>query len=543
MSGQDGNRGYLIQSVIALLESLSRSDWDRLTLEPTHASEKIDISWYGPAATRVCQVKSSINQINQPDAKKWAVELEGQSVADELMLILVGPCSSSVARMGQYGKVVVPCPKNLDFEGLLGFAAHLLDRFLDTENINAQSPNHRELMVRALLTELSVFASDGTPIERRHFVELLKRWIKAVVAPADLSWELIDFSHQRGIESAVAGNRLGPADVEHCPEFPICKQVVVELNRSHWYSIVGQRGCGKSVTAWQAAKKLHDVGYSIWRPHYDAKPHELLQSLPTQSKSLLVIDDTQQFGRGFIERLAERSCETLKIIFTSTLADAMAPNPSCISPSSGVDTLKISILKRRDEILPIVMRFDDRVSDRYMDVSFERRIDDCARQRTPWEFFWVLRGGWQTARIEYDSLKQAPHTTLLITTIAVRQISSCDAGISRERLFQVTGEMGLNIGETDKAISHLASLGLISISDDIFRTKHISYAYRIVEESLHSKNHPMWPPTIKTIIGIVLEDGASLEGIYWLLGAVRMTDAIRFGDRENLRPILEPTYE
>ena len=540
LSGQDGNRGYLIQTVIALLESLNRSDWDRLTLEPTHASDKVDISWYGATATRACQVKSSINQINQPDVQKWAEELEQQSTADELTLILVGPCSLSVARMGQYGNVTVPCPKNLDFDGLLGFAAHLLAKFLERENINAPSPSHRELMVRALVTELSIFASYGRPIERRDFIEQLKAWVKSVATPSDLRWELVDFSHQRGIESAIAGKRLGPADVDQCPTFKICGQVVTELDRSHWYSIAGQQGCGKSITAWQAAKRFHDGGYSVWRPDYNAKADELLKHLPLSLPSLLVIDDAQQFGVGFVDRLSERSCEALKVIFTTTLADIVTPNPTCISPASCIDELKSFLLTRRDEILPIVQRFDDEISDRYMGASFERRIDDCARQKTPWEFFWVLRGGWRTARAEYESLKQVQNANALVTMIALRQISSCDAGISGKILSRISYELGLTSNETDKAISHLASLGLILISDDIFRTKHISYSHRIIETSLNIKNQVTWPCTIDMLVATVLDDNTSLQGICWLLNVIQLTDAARFGRLKQLRPVLEP---
>lgn len=496
MSGQDGNRGYLIQSVIALLESLNRSDWNKLTLEPNHASDKVDILWHGPTTLRACQVKSSINPIYQPSVKKWARELEAQSYADELELILVGPCSQPVARMGSYGKVTIPCPKNLDFEGMLGLAAHWLAKFLEKEKIDSKSPNHRTQMVRALVTELSVFASSGTPIERSHFVQRLRTWVKDIATPSDLRWELVDFSHQRGIENAIAGKRLGPHDVEKCPEFPICRQVVMELIRSHWYSIVGQRGCGKSITAWQAAKKFYDDGYLVWRPHYSAEADELLKRLPNGNSSVLVVDDAQQFGSSFVERLSEYSCETLKIIFTCTLADIVTPNPSCISPTSGIDKLKTSILERRNEILPIVQRFDDRVGDSYGNVSFEQRVDYCARQKTPWEFFWVLKGGWRTARAEYESLKQVSNANSLLTMIAFQQIGSCDAGLSREPLFSISGELGLTVEETNKAISHLAAMGLILISDDIFRTKHISYAHRIIEVSLHRENYVTWPCTI-----------------------------------------------
>ena len=175
-----------------------------------------------------------------------------------------------------------------------------------------------------------------------------------------------------------------------------------------------------------------------------------------------------------------------------------------------------------------------------LDVSFERRVDDSARQKTPWEFFWVLRGGWRTARAEYESLKQEPNANVLVTTIALRQISSCDAGILRDRLFHISGELGLTVSETDKAISHLASLGLVLISDDIFRTKHISYAYRIVEESLSNENYVTWPCIIDTLAATALDGDTSLEGVYWLLDAVRMTDATLYGRRENLRPILDP---
>lgn len=540
LSGQDGNRGYLIQSVIALLESLNCSDWDQLTLEPTLISDKVDISWSGATLTKACQVKSSINQINLPDVQKWANELEQQSTADELTLILVGPCSSSVAKVGRHGKVSVPCPKSPDFEGLLGYAAHLLDRFLVREQINARSPSHRELMVRALVTELSIFASSGSPFGRRDFVELLKTWIKNVETPSDLRWELVDFSHQRGIENAIAGKRLGPADVNQCPTFTICWQVVTELERSHWYSIAGQQGCGKSITAWQAAKKFHDRGYSVWRPHYNAKGDELLKHLPMASPSLLVIDDAQQFGAGFVDRLSERSCEKLKVIFTNTLADIVTPNPSCISPASCVDELKSNILTRRDEILPIVQRFDDEISDRYMGASFEWRIDDCARQKTPWEFFWVLRGGWRTARAEYEGLKQVPNANALVTAIAIRQISSCDAGISGKIISRISGELGLTGDEVDKAISHLASLGLVLISDDIFRTKHISYAHRIIQTSLNIKNQETWPCVIDMLVATVLDDNTSLQGVCWVLNAIQLIDAVRFSQRKKLRPVLEP---
>lgn len=266
----------------------------------------------------------------------------------------------------------------------------------------------------------------------------------------------------------------------------------------------------------------------------------MLKSLPKALFSLLVIDDAQHFEVDFFERLFEFSCETLKVISTSTLADIVTPNPSYISPKSGIDKLKTSMLERRDEILPIVQRFDDSVSDSYLKISFEWRVDDCARQKTPWEFFWVLRGGWQKARDEYERLKQRPNANTLLTTIALQQISSCDAGVTRDKLFHISSELGLTVGKTDRAISDLHRLELILILDGIFRTKHISYAYRIIEESLRNENYVTWPRTFDIFITTILDRNTSLKGAYWLLCAINLTDATRFSSQEKLRSDLEP---
>ncbi|GAB5407374.1 MAG: hypothetical protein Aurels2KO_56050 [Aureliella sp.] len=130
MSGQDGGRGYLIQSIIALLTSLEDSDWMQVTIEPDTATEKVDILWQYESSSRAVQVKSSRNQIGKADAQSWASDLESDSTADSLELILIGPCAQSVAEMGNHGKVKIPCPKSLDIAGLRREAAHLLDKYL-----------------------------------------------------------------------------------------------------------------------------------------------------------------------------------------------------------------------------------------------------------------------------------------------------------------------------------------------------------------------------------------------------------------------------
>ncbi|EGQ8249350.1 hypothetical protein GUA40_24465, partial [Vibrio parahaemolyticus] len=83
LSGQDGNRGYLVQSIIGLLESLKETGWSKVTIEADHISDKVDVAWHGKDRVKVSQVKSSINQISKANALKWAIELEESCQADE----------------------------------------------------------------------------------------------------------------------------------------------------------------------------------------------------------------------------------------------------------------------------------------------------------------------------------------------------------------------------------------------------------------------------------------------------------------------------
>ena len=46
MSGQAGARGYLLQALVCLLDSLEPDEnWVSVTIEPNEESDKVDILW------------------------------------------------------------------------------------------------------------------------------------------------------------------------------------------------------------------------------------------------------------------------------------------------------------------------------------------------------------------------------------------------------------------------------------------------------------------------------------------------------------------
>jgi tetratricopeptide (TPR) repeat protein len=171
-------RGYLVQTLVALLEALDDADWISVTLEPDHVSEKIDILWQYPSKTKAVQVKSSENQIPVPDAKRWAEEFRvAHADAHELELVLVGPCSQAVIELGHVDRVVVRRPMNLDLDGFVERAAHRLHRFLGVQGLPRGDADYHEMLAGALVEKMARLSAKRHEFTRTELIDLLKRWM------------------------------------------------------------------------------------------------------------------------------------------------------------------------------------------------------------------------------------------------------------------------------------------------------------------------------------------------------------------------------
>lgn len=537
MSGQDGSRGYLVQSIIALLKSLDTNDWSEVTIEADSISGKVDIAWRSNDGLEVHQVKSSINQISKSLAKKWAYELESQTDADRYYLTLIGPCSGSVLKMGSHGKVTIPRPKNLDLSGLISETSYLLGRFLENRGYDRYPFNHLEAICNALITKISLLGSEGKTLTKLEFIQQLENWIVSNRPVSNTCWERVCFSNQRGIENAIAGSRLGPKDVDSCPELSMCDDIEQQVEKLNHYFITGDDGCGKSITAWHVAKRFYNKGYIVLRPDYSAKPERLLTDLIFDYPTFLVIDDAQQFTTDFLNRLIEQSSGALKVLFISTSIGGSVHMPAIISPIKAIDEIKKFLLTHRDKTLKVVQQFDSDVSDRYMGESLERRIDLSGREKTPWNFFWVLRGGWKYASRELENLSAYPEAKFLLLEIAVQQVISCDTGVNRDKLIELSKKYLSSEADFDDSLEKLLSFGLVAISDDFFRTKHISYARHILTLCFSYRNQDLWDDLIPVTVESITNPNVSLKGVYWLLITIDLTDATRFGNVKRWQEI------
>ena len=69
--GQAAIRGYLVQTLIALLDALDdKKSWQSVTLEPNIESDKVDILLKNSAVAKAVQVKSSQNPFSRGDVRE-----------------------------------------------------------------------------------------------------------------------------------------------------------------------------------------------------------------------------------------------------------------------------------------------------------------------------------------------------------------------------------------------------------------------------------------------------------------------------------------
>lgn len=355
-------------------------------------------------------------------------------------------------------------------------------------------------------------------------------------------WEFVSFDQQRGLEAAVSGERLGPRDVDSCPRLPHFVSAHRTLDIVNKVDIAGPPGCGKSITAWQLARELNRDGWHVLRP-VPGRPHDdnfLLRSLRSERwKRVVVVDDAQTFGEVFIERLNELASPRLTVITGTTDATGEQPRSVRIPSQIAVDTLANDFRHRRDELLPIVKKYDSRIGDEYMATPLEWRLNEAAKSSTPWEFAFVLRGGWSRAREQFNVLRDFDRADLLLVLIAARQLLSLDAGSGVETIVADAHELGRSEAWV------LANIELLRRQEAVLpglplRCLHIQSAIVVIKTALKRRDTDAFHPIVSSLRRMVYDPAVSTRGIYWLNEHVLGADAFRYAGNDSDDRFYEP---
>lgn len=303
------------------------------------------------------------------------------------------------------------------------------------------------------------------------------------------SWHTVTYRGNRDIRAALSGERLDPRDVIVCPELAEVELLVNALRTEHAVVLNGPTGCGKSITAYQALRRLADDGFETLRLRDNARRKgmrswlEDLRSFP-RPKALL-LDDAQDMSPDTVRELAEHADEETLVLVVGI--DHVAGGARTLRLSSGAAVARLAhwVRERRHALFPLILALDDNVGAHANDIFFDRRIDVAEREATPWHFFYTLTGGWRRIRRSAIELRDAERADLALLAVSVAQIAGVDAGVERATLTSLVKALGRDEAWLDKSLLELKARSLILESDGRLRCAHLEAAYSVILWMLH----------------------------------------------------------
>jgi hypothetical protein len=168
MSGRDGARGYLLQTLIAVFEALNEDDWSSIKIEPEVSDEKVDISFELTNGTkRVLQVKHSKNKFGKASVERWANELREARPDHTYELHLLGKMTDKVG--DEVNGVRIKNEDYIDPNSHRFRACHALEKFLERRGSPTLPLFVRTAITDRLITELFINSTIKELIPRDDF--------------------------------------------------------------------------------------------------------------------------------------------------------------------------------------------------------------------------------------------------------------------------------------------------------------------------------------------------------------------------------------
>lgn len=374
-------------------------------------------------------------------------------------------------------------------------------------------------------------------------VDSTSRLSAAPVEPKGMadSWRRIEFHQSRDIGPALLGRALGPSDALACPRMPEADQVVHQLTTAYSARLVGVSGSGKSVCAYQVAHGFAQSGWSVFALKASDATHRAIPT-PPDGKVLLLIDDAHLATDEALLAVEDQAGSRLLVLTIHTAAEgALSQRRSIrIDPVAGIQAIAAGLLAHRDATLAAVRRADSHVGDLMLDTALEDRVTHAARYATvPWQFCFVLGGGWRRAN-EAVGTARALKLDLLLAAIAIRQLASGDASPSRDQIAATLSAAGVAPQCIATDLQRLADERLVISTDDL-RCPHQRLAAVLLGKLLEHQREA-GTTAIAAMVRVVLGDEAlPLSGLSTLLHELHFADFGRWKSLVHevaLKPVL-----
>ncbi len=318
-------------------------------------------------------------------------------------------------------------------------------------------------------------------------------------------WEMVTFDGNRGLGPALMGYSLGPSDATACPRLTEVGTVLTQLKIAFSVRLIGESGAGKSICSYQTAKELADEGFEVLRLRdYQAHNIALEAALPGKH-SLYLIDDAHLLEPHILRRIEEQACPSRLVLSTHNAVEHVSHRGGItLDAKRAVQTIAATLRADLPKTLEAVRLADDHVGERMMDSDLGERLDHAEKAADrPWQFCFILGGGWRRSKQAADSSRVA-NADLILAAVAMRQLASRDARAMPFEIAQVCERACINAETVDQGLEWLVKQRLIVGATDC-RTPHQRFASVVLSRILEGQDK-VGREKIGTMIEAVLCD-------------------------------------
>jgi hypothetical protein len=334
-------------------------------------------------------------------------------------------------------------------------------------------------------------------------------------AIGDEVWTPVLFDKQRDLAPALMGRPLGPADAAACPKIPEVDALLQQLRTGYSARLVGVPGAGKSVCAYQVALELSKEGWNLFRLRDSRRDIPYLASGRAGQRSLYLVDDAHLMPEALLRGSEEQTSSSALLLSAHTVSDSAEHIRGAVALDAerAVDAIAKSLRSTRiDETYKLVRAIDNAIGDHAGDERIETRIDHASdKAGYPWQFCFILGGGWRRAQTAADNARQA-NADIVLACAAINQIASGDARGDRSQMTAVLRAEGLELAEINSAIEWLLDQRLLLSANDL-RCPHQRFAAVVIKRLLAGQHIETCKLVGRLVGEAITNDAYSLVGI------------------------------
>ena len=318
-------------------------------------------------------------------------------------------------------------------------------------------------------------------------------------------WEKVMFDDGRGLGPALMGYSLGPSDATACPRLTEVSTVLSQLEIAYSARLIGEPGAGKSICSYQAAKEMAAKGFEVLRLLDPQAENIALEAALPGKRRLYLIDDAHLLKPHILSRIEDRAGPAQLVLSTHNALEHVSHRGGItLDTKRAVKTIAAALRAELPKTLEAVRRADDQVGERMMNDDLGERLDNAeSAADRPWQFCFVLGGGWRRSKQAAASARAAD-ADFILAAVAMRQLASRDARAVPNEIAQVCKSAGIDARTVDQGLEWLGKQRLIVSAADC-RTPHQRFASVVLNRVLEGQ-YKEGREKIATMIEGVLRD-------------------------------------